>query len=267
MARVALVTGVGKETGLGFAVGEVLARRGDRVWVAARTETQARAVAAKIGGNTVAVALDIADPAAIAAVAARIRDEEGHLDLLVTSAAATAPWGETAAGADLTIARQVPEVTLMGTWAVAQAFQPPLRASGQGRLVNVSCGAGSHGDMTFGLTTGNAMGTSYAVAKAALNALTVELACEETSPVKSNAVCPGFSATFPGGAEMGARPVAAGAASILWAADLPDDGPTGGFFRDGKPLPWQIRALSAALRNRPRSAVPPASPSPRPRSG
>lgn len=104
------------------------------------------------------------------------------------------------------------------------------------------------------------MGTSYAVAKAALNALTVELACEETSPVKSNAVCPGFSATSPGGAEMGA-------ASILWAADLPDDGPTGGFFRDGKPLPWQIRALSAALRNRPRNAVPPASPSPRPRSG
>ncbi|MFM7445410.1 MAG: SDR family NAD(P)-dependent oxidoreductase, partial [Tabrizicola sp.] len=107
-----------------------------------------------------------------------------------------------------------------------------------GRLVNVSSGAGSHGDTAFGLTTDNAMGTSYAVAKAALNALTAKLAKEETSGVKINAVCPGFTATFPGGAEMGARPVSEGAASILWAADLPQDGPTGGFFRDGKPLPW-----------------------------
>ncbi len=37
---------------------------------------------------------------------------------------------------------------------------------------------------------------------------------------------------------MGARPVAEGAKSILWAAMLPDDGPRGGFFRDGKELPW-----------------------------
>ena len=39
--------------------------------------------------------------------------------------------------------------------------------------------------------------------------------------------------TFPGG-----RPVADGAASVVWAATLPDSGPTGGFFRDGRPLPW-----------------------------
>ncbi len=237
MARVALVTGVGKETGLGFAVAEALARRGDRVWVAARTEAQARAMVTAIGGDTVAVALDLTDADAIAALAARI-GAEGRLDVLVNNAAASAPWGETAAGADLAAARGVLEVTLMGSWAMAQAFLPLLRQSPAGRLVNVSSGAGSHGDTVFGLTTGNAMGTSYAVAKAALNALTVKLAREETSAVKINAVCPGFTATFPGGAAMGARPVADGAASILWAADLGEDGPTGGFFRDGQPLPW-----------------------------
>lgn len=36
----------------------------------------------------------------------------------------------------------------------------------------------------------------------------------------------------------GGRPVAAGAASVVWAVYLPDDGPTGGFFRDGQPVAW-----------------------------
>lgn len=238
MTRVALVTGVGKETGLGFSVAAELARRGDRVWIGARTLAQAEAMAATLPGDIRPVALDIADSTAIAAVAARIATEEVHLDLLINNAAAVAPWGETAAGADLAVARQVLDVTLMGTWAMCQSFLPLLRQSPAGRLVNVSSGAGSHGDQVFGLTTANGMGTSYAVAKAALNALTVKLAKEETSAVKINAVCPGFTATFPGGSEMGARPVSEGAASILWAADLAPDGPTGGFFRDGQPLPW-----------------------------
>jgi len=37
---------------------------------------------------------------------------------------------------------------------------------------------------------------------------------------------------------MGARPIPEGAASIVWAATLDDNGPRGGFFRDGKPLAW-----------------------------
>lgn len=51
-----------------------------------------------------------------------------------------------------------------------------------------------------------------------------------------NAVWPGWVATDMGGS--GGRPVAEGAAGIVWATTLPDDGPSGGFFRDGKPLPW-----------------------------
>ncbi len=52
------------------------------------------------------------------------------------------------------------------------------------------------------------------------------------------AVCPGFTAAFPGAEKMGARPVADGAAGFFWAATLGPDGPNGGFFRDGKRLPW-----------------------------
>jgi NAD(P)-dependent dehydrogenase (short-subunit alcohol dehydrogenase family) len=238
MAQTVLVTGVGKETGIGFALCSILAARGDRVWLTARTMAQAEALAPRIGGEIRPAACDIADPAQVSGLAAEIA-AEGGLDVLINNAAGVAPWGETAAGADLGIACAVMDATLFGTWAMCQAFLPLLRQSASGRIVNVSSGAGSHGDAAFGLTTGNGMGTSYAVAKAALNALTVKLALEETTPtLRINAVCPGFTATFKGGAGMGARPVADGAASVLWAADIANDGPTGGFFRDGMPLPW-----------------------------
>ena len=131
------------------------------------------------------------------------------------------------------------DTTVIGTWTLTRALLPLLSASARGRIVNVSSGAGSHGDRAFGLTTDNAMGPGYGIAKAALNALTARLAHEHAaSGLKINAVCPGFTATFDGGAEMGARPVEEGAASVVWAAVLDDDGPNGGFFRDGEPLPW-----------------------------
>ena len=78
---------------------------------------------------------------------------------------------------------------------------------------------------------------AYQVTKAALNALTRTLAAElRDARILVNAVCPGWVATDMGG--RGGRPVAEGAAGIVWAATLPGNGPSGGFFRDGKPLPW-----------------------------
>jgi NAD(P)-dependent dehydrogenase (short-subunit alcohol dehydrogenase family) len=51
-----------------------------------------------------------------------------------------------------------------------------------------------------------------------------------------NSICPGWVATDMGG--PGGRPVELGAASIMWAVTLEDGGPTGGFFRDGRPVAW-----------------------------
>ena len=91
----------------------------------------------------------------------------------------------------------------------------------------------------FGLTRRGGAAASYGISKAALNALTATLAAElADTPILVNAVCPGLTATWPGAEQMGARPLAEGAASVLWAATLPDDGPRGGFFRDGEPLGW-----------------------------
>ena len=86
--------------------------------------------------------------------------------------------------------------------------------------------------------------SAYSVSKAALNALTCLLAGElRRDRILVNAACPGWTATDMGG---GGRPVAEGAASVVWAVTLPDDGPTGGFFRDAKPLPWHGRRFTAA---------------------
>src|SRR5829696_6575919 len=116
---------------------------------------------------------------------------------------------------------------------------PLIKGSRHGRIENVASGAGSHGESNFGLTTGGGSAATYSVSKAALNALTAKLAAElDGEGVLVNSVDPGLTATAPGMEEMGARPIPEGAASAVWAVTLPDNGPTGGFFRDGKPLPW-----------------------------
>ena len=112
---------------------------------------------------------------------------------------------------------------------MALAFAPILKKSEHPRLVNVSSGAGSLNGMS-GATP------AYSLTKAALNALTIMLANQlKGDGVLVNAVGPGWTATDMGG---GGRPVSEGAASVVWAVTLEDNGPTGGFFRDGKQVPW-----------------------------
>lgn len=239
---IALVTGAGRDTGIGFAVCRALARSGMTVLLTARDAQIARDRADTLRAEGLDVEghrLDLTDAQSITAVAETLADRFGRLDVLVNNAAATATQGQTVAQADLDAARAAIEVTLLGTWRTTQVLLPLLRKSQRPRIVNVSSGAGSHGDPGFGLASGNPMGPGYAVAKAALNAWTSALAYElRDTNILVNAVCPGFTATFPGGEQMGARPVQDGAASVVWAAHLPDDGPRGGLFRDGEPLPW-----------------------------
>jgi NAD(P)-dependent dehydrogenase (short-subunit alcohol dehydrogenase family) len=127
------------------------------------------------------------------------------------------------------------ETNLFGAWRCAQAFLPALKKSARGRIVNVSSEAGSLDKAT---KRGGTL-AAYSASKAALNAITIKFAAAlKADKILVNAVCPGFTATQPGTKEMGGRPVEDGAAGVVWAATLPDDGPSGGFFRDGQPLPW-----------------------------
>ncbi|NHA69687.1 SDR family NAD(P)-dependent oxidoreductase [Phycicoccus flavus] len=232
----ALVTGASR--GIGAEVARRLAEHGLRVVVTARDADRAVEVARALpGSGHEGHALDVTVPDTVNAVVDAL--DRGGLDVLVNNAAAYVDWAETGLSADLDAARRVMETNLFGPWLVAQAAVPLLRRSAHPRLVNVSSGGGSHGDEAFGLTTRSGAAASYGISKAALLALTSTLAAElADSAVLVNAVCPGLTATFEGAEQMGARPVAEGAAGIVWAATLPDDGPSGGFFRDGLPLPW-----------------------------
>ncbi len=220
---IALVTGGNR--GIGREVCRRLAALGHTVWLSARTPAQA---ARELGVRP--VRLDVTDPASAAEAASLVRKESGGLDILVNNAAITYDTWQRAAGADLQVVREAMETNLYGAWQVVQAFLPLLRESGHGRIVNVSSEAGS--------LTGMGGGTpAYTVSKTALNALTRMLAAElRADRILVNAVCPGWVATDMGG--PGGRPVGEGAAGVVWAATLPDSGPTGGFFRDGRPLPW-----------------------------
>jgi NAD(P)-dependent dehydrogenase (short-subunit alcohol dehydrogenase family) len=228
---VAVVTGANR--GIGREVVRRLAGEGHRVVLGARDEARGRAAADELGGaaaGIVAYALDVADDESVRAAAARVGAELGRCDALVNNAAVDYDTDARATTADLGRVQRAMETNLYGAWRTAVAFLPLLRRSPHPRLVNVSSGGGSISEMGAGTP-------AYSVSKAALNALTRILAAElRADGVLVNAVCPGWAATDMGG--PGGRPVGEGAASVVWAVLLDDDGPTGGFFRDGGPVAW-----------------------------
>jgi NAD(P)-dependent dehydrogenase (short-subunit alcohol dehydrogenase family) len=230
--RIALVTGANR--GIGLEVCRQLAGLGLTVILTARDAAKAELAAKELAasGTVEPLALDVADANSIEKAAAEVSHRYGHLDVLVNNAGINYDTWETAENADIngTVMDTI-ATNLLGPWRMCQAFLPPLRKSASARIVNVSSGSGS-------LTEMGAGPPAYQVTKAALNALTRTLAGElRSAHILVNAVCPGWVATDMGGASA-PRAVDEGAAGIVWAATLPDDGPTGGFFRDGKPLPW-----------------------------
>jgi NAD(P)-dependent dehydrogenase (short-subunit alcohol dehydrogenase family) len=228
---VAVVTGANR--GIGREVVRQLAENGYLTVLGARDAQRGRAAADDLGGEAagiVARQLDVADDAGVRAAADWVGDAFGRCDALVNNAAIEYDTDARATSADLDRVHRAMETNLYGAWRCALAFLPLLRRSPHPRLVNVSSGGGSISSMGAGTP-------AYSVSKAALNALTRILAAElRGDGVLVNAVCPGWVETDMGG--PGGRPVADGAASVTWAVRLGDDGPTGGFFRDGRPVEW-----------------------------
>jgi len=240
--RVALVTGCSRAEGLGFEVCKQLAQQGVTVLLTARDAAKAQTLAVELqndGGDVVGHALDIASDESVHAITKFIDECYGRLDILVNNATGATRSPDPASAADLAEAQQVVDVTLFGTWRVIQQTLPLLRASDAARIVIVSSSSGLHGDPVLGLRSKWGGRPAYGIAKAALNALTAKLATElRDTNIKVNAVCPGLTATHPGMAELGARPVSEGAEVVVWAATLDAEGPSGGFFRDNELQEW-----------------------------
>lgn len=228
---VAIVTGANR--GIGLEVARQLAERGFIVLLGSRDEEKGRAAAKSLadsGLNVLPIVLDVTDDSSVEAAKNFAQSNFKKLDVLVNNAGILYDSWEQAVNADFETVRNAFETNTLGAWRMAQKFIPLLQRSGHGRIVNVSSESGSLASMS-GETP------AYAISKVALNALTVMLAAElRSSKILVNSVCPGWVATEMGGSNA-PRTVEQGAQGIIWAATLPDDGPTGGFYRDGKPLP------------------------------
>jgi NAD(P)-dependent dehydrogenase (short-subunit alcohol dehydrogenase family) len=115
-----------------------------------------------------------------------------------------------------------------------------LKKSHHGRVVNVSSGSGSFGGDSWNLLNPwRDVISVYSLAKLAQNGLTLKASHDLANDhILVNAVTPGVTATYEVIAANNGRPVSDGAKSIVFAATLPKDGPTGQFFKDGVVVKW-----------------------------
>ena len=231
----AVVTGAYR--GLGYETCRQLAMLGYRIILTARQESSGKAAAQDLQGQGLDASfhfLDVADEKSVLQLADFIRDSYGRLDVLVNNAGIfpdPAPWdgSSSAFDADRAIIRTGFETNTLGPFQLCQLLIPLMED--EGRVVNVSSGMGQLSEM-------NGCCPAYRLSKTALNAVTRIFADElKDTGIKINSVCPGWVRTEMGGSEAPLS-IEEGAKGIVWAATLPADGPSGGFFRAGEPIAW-----------------------------
>ncbi len=232
--RIAVVTGGNR--GLGLGTCRALARAGDRVVLTARSVEDAVEAAEALHGEGLPAVhpaqLDVTREDSVQAFFGFLKAElDDRIDVLVNNAGAIFE----ASGADTLdvptdTLQQAFDTNTLGAHRMLLGALPRMNRQGYGRVVNVSSGMG-------GLAEMGERWPAYRVSKAALNALTRVFHHAAKDDVKVNSVCPGWVRTALGGPNAN-RSVEEGVHGIVWAATLPPDGPSGGFFRDGEPIAW-----------------------------
>jgi NAD(P)-dependent dehydrogenase (short-subunit alcohol dehydrogenase family) len=230
---VAVVTGGNR--GVGLEVCRQLAMAGYAVVLGSRDPRKGELAAKEIdpeGERITPRHIEVDNSVNIEQLAGWVKDRYGRVDTLVNNASTPPDLWAIAGNTDLTPVAEALDINLFGAWRVTQALLPLLRRSPRPRIVNVSSEGGSIALMNGGRP-------AYSVSKAALNALTKLLAGElYRDGILVNAVCPGWMPNESSRSGGRSRSFAQGAASVVWAATLPNGGPTGTFTRDGRALPW-----------------------------
>lgn len=236
---VAVVTGANR--GLGLETARQLAKRDIQVIVTSRNAGKGGMAMEKLSAEGLDVLfqpLDVTSESSVAELGTFIHSYCGRLDILVNNAGvfldihSTEDTGNASVfNASLETLTATLKTNLYGPLLLAQELVPLMKQQHYGRIVNVSSGMGQLSDM-------EGKSPAYRISKTALNALTRILAAEtEGYNILVNSVCPGWVRTDMGGSGA-ERTVEEGASGIVWAATLPDAGPSGGFFRDGQSIPW-----------------------------
>jgi NAD(P)-dependent dehydrogenase (short-subunit alcohol dehydrogenase family) len=231
----AVVTGASR--GLGRAAAEALARKGYSVIMAMRnSEKKLHEIETlkKAGLKISAAELDVSDSVSISEFISYINSTYARCDVLINNAGIFNDDRKNSGSplyADIDVIKESMEVNTFGPLRLIQGIIPLMKKNGYGRIVNVSSGMGSFDEMDRGYI-------SYRMSKTALNVITRLTSPElEGTDILINSVCPGWVKTDMGG--PGAeRTIEEGIGGIIWAATLPQGGPSGGFFRDGKRINW-----------------------------
>ena len=236
---IAVVTGANR--GLGLETARQLAKCDIRVIMTCRNPNRGEAAMEKLlaeGLDILFQPLDVTTESSVAELGAYIHSRCGRVDILVNNAGVSLDGhgteeagGASVFNASLETLSATLKTNLYGPLLLAQELVPLMKQQHYGRIVNVSSGMGQLSDM-------EGKSPAYRISKTALNALTRILAAETRGfNILVNSVCPGWVRTDMGGPSA-ERTVEQGASGIVWAATLPDDGPSGGFFRDGQPIAW-----------------------------
>ena len=236
--KTALITGAGRKENLGFETARQLGLQAYKVILAARREPELKILCEELRSENIDadyIVLDITDENSARQATEIIGKKYKKIDVLINNAALMEA-GASIEEESMELMKKVLETNVIGAWNVTQKFLPLLKKSQHPRIVNVSSGAGSFDDPDYGLRYGKYGAMGYGISKLALNGLTVKMARELSEyGILVNAVCPDVTDTYGNGF---GRKVSESAKSVIWAAVLSDDGPTGGFFRDGKELLW-----------------------------
>ena len=230
--QIALVTGGNR--GIGFEICRQLAKLGIRVIVGSRDAAKGLGAAGELIAERLAVEareLDVASEESIEGCMDWIRRDLGRLDILVNNAGIMLEEEDADAEQEIQIIRDTMQTNVYGPLLLSRLAIPIMKSRRRGRIVNLSSGMGSLSEMGPGYV-------AYRMSKAGINVVTRVLAAETQGlGIFVNSVDPGWVQTSMGGPGA-SRTVQKGAETAVWLATLPDKGPTGGFFRDRKPIPW-----------------------------
>ncbi|MEM1009035.1 MAG: SDR family NAD(P)-dependent oxidoreductase [Myxococcota bacterium] len=240
MTEKKIVVVTGARRGLGYAVCQSLAKQDMHVILTASTLEKAQAATSSLAREGLEVEpapLDVSRDKDVEVFFDQLKQNHGRIDVLINNAGRIFESGPSADFASSSIFNISPDMvaeafnnnTLSAYRTIRHAL-PMMNQAGYGRIVNVSSGMGALNEMGGGFT-------AYRVSKTAMNAITRIAALEAKKGVKVNTVCPGWVRTDMGGPNA-VRNIEEGIAGIVWADTLPEDGPSSGFFRDGKPIDW-----------------------------